>query len=237
MMPIKDILSIARAKGLENKEHIEKDYYIDLILYHLYKRDLKAIFKGGTALYKIYKIPRFSEDLDFTPLEELESIEKKIEDIAKELNFKVSKKRFGSSLFIKLSFKGFLTGQNRIKLEFNQHFKSLYHHTQSYISDYVDIPPFTIEVMDKGEILAEKIHAIFNRFSARDLYDLFYLLRMTAPNPELIQKKVPNYSYEKFKERVEQYNKIWDKEIKPFAIEYIPYEIVKNYVCEKLEGV
>ena len=46
---------------------IEKDYLQDLILYNIYKTTKNAfVFKGGTALSKVYHTDRFSEDLDFT---------------------------------------------------------------------------------------------------------------------------------------------------------------------------
>src|SRR4030065_1333338 len=48
---------------------IEKDYFIELLLYYLSNSEYfseKAVFRGGTALKKIY-FPdyRYSEDLDF----------------------------------------------------------------------------------------------------------------------------------------------------------------------------
>ena len=48
---------------------IEKDYFIELLLFYLssdYSFRKKFVFRGGTALKKIY-FPdyRFSEDLDF----------------------------------------------------------------------------------------------------------------------------------------------------------------------------
>lgn len=48
---------------------IEKDYYVCLILEELSKRqnEIKAYFKGGTAVYKILEnMNRFSEDIDLT---------------------------------------------------------------------------------------------------------------------------------------------------------------------------
>ncbi len=65
----KELLSQASVgKGLINKEYIEKDYFQDLLLYQLYKQTNQLVFKGGTALYKFYQLPRFSEDLDFSAL-------------------------------------------------------------------------------------------------------------------------------------------------------------------------
>lgn len=52
-----------------DKDIIEKDYYVCLILKELSKRQdyLKAYFKGGTAVYKILDtMNRFSEDIDLT---------------------------------------------------------------------------------------------------------------------------------------------------------------------------
>ena len=48
---------------------IEKDYYVCLILKELSKKqdEIKAYFKGGTAVYKILEnMNRFSEDIDLT---------------------------------------------------------------------------------------------------------------------------------------------------------------------------
>lgn len=63
--------------SLENnidEDILEKDYYVCCILKQLsyIQNDLKAYFKGGTALYKIIDtMNRFSEDIDLT-VEELE---------------------------------------------------------------------------------------------------------------------------------------------------------------------
>ena len=52
-----------------DEEILEKDYYVCLVLKELSKKqkDLKAYFKGGTALYKILDtMKRYSEDIDLT---------------------------------------------------------------------------------------------------------------------------------------------------------------------------
>ena len=59
---------IAERANLD-EDIIEKDYYVCEILKELSKKqtDLKAYFKGGTAVYKIMdKMNRFSEDIDLT---------------------------------------------------------------------------------------------------------------------------------------------------------------------------
>src|SRR3989344_4614364 len=117
------ILEIGRKKWLMNKEHIEKNYFQDLLLFYLFKKTNKFVFKGGTALYKIYGFPRFSEDLDFSIIEDisLEGAEKIIEEITKNSNyFKIkSVKKIRDSLLIKISCIGILTKYNTLRVDIN----------------------------------------------------------------------------------------------------------------------
>src|SRR3989344_2458817 len=66
MLSYNELENIARLKSL-SLINAEKDYLQDLILFSVYSIiGNELVFKGGTALYKIYKLNRFSEDLDFT---------------------------------------------------------------------------------------------------------------------------------------------------------------------------
>lgn len=50
-----------------DKEKIEKDYYICLILKKIFEKQPNIVFKGGTSLSKCHKlIDRFSEDIDLS---------------------------------------------------------------------------------------------------------------------------------------------------------------------------
>lgn len=91
-MITKELLSaIGKKKGLTNKEHIEKDYFQEVILYNLFRKTNEFIFKGGTALYKLYNLPRFSEDLDFSLNSSLEvnAVENMIKDVIENDNFSI----------------------------------------------------------------------------------------------------------------------------------------------------
>ena len=62
------ILNINNRTGIRN-EILEKDYYVSLVLKDLAskQKEIKAYFKGGTAVYKILDhMNRFSEDIDLT---------------------------------------------------------------------------------------------------------------------------------------------------------------------------
>src|SRR3989344_500238 len=66
MLAYNELENIARLKRL-SLTNAEKDYLQDVMLFSLYSNVGKElVFKGGTALYKTYKLNRFSEDLDFT---------------------------------------------------------------------------------------------------------------------------------------------------------------------------
>ncbi len=65
----KDMIDTLNTRSKIAIDIIEKDYYVCMILEELSKKqnDLKAYFKGGTAIYKILDtMNRFSEDIDLT---------------------------------------------------------------------------------------------------------------------------------------------------------------------------
>jgi len=171
-MITKEILQeSAKRKGLSNKEYIEKDYFQDLVLFNIYKKTNLLVFKGGTALYKLYDLPRFSEDLDFSLLENFD-FEKVVGEVAKNIegaSVREIKKTEGSVL-IKMGFKGIITSYNTIRLDISLKNPLIdKFDVKSYISSYADINPFSLRTMSLKEIVAEKIHAILNREKARDL--------------------------------------------------------------------
>lgn len=64
-----NFIEIIKERENIDKDIIEKDYYVCLILKELSKKQdyLKSYFKGGTAVYKILDtMNRFSEDIDLT---------------------------------------------------------------------------------------------------------------------------------------------------------------------------
>lgn len=52
---------------------VEKDYVLTAILQRIYTSEFRdrLVFKGGSALHKLYLFQRFSVDLDFTELREI----------------------------------------------------------------------------------------------------------------------------------------------------------------------
>lgn len=238
------LLEIGRKKGLANKEYIEKNYLQDLFLFYLYKKTNKFIFKGGTALYKIYNLPRFSEDLDFSLTEHSsqDDAEKIIKEIAENsVNFKIkSIKTTKDSLLIKINCNSVLTKQNTLRVDINFKNKIIKgFDIKNYISDYIDINPFSLRILKPEEMISEKIHSILSREKARDLYDLFFLLRISEFDKALVEEKLKIFDmrYDKkiIGEKIINLKIIWEKELKTFILGELPdFDSVKNFVLNKI---
>lgn len=246
-MITKELLAeIGKNKGLTNKEHIEKDYFQDIILSKLFARTNNFIFKGGTALYKLYNLPRFSEDLDFsiTTEAEKEDIEKIIREIIEKDIFTIkSIKKAYNTILIKLACKGIITKYNTLRIDINLKNKLLRNfEVKNYIPQYIDINPFAIRVLNLEEIISEKIHALFTRQKARDLFDMFYLLRISKIDKDLINSKLAifniKYDHKLLEKRIDDLKDIWEKELKPFILTELPdFNIVKEFVLNKLKEI
>jgi predicted nucleotidyltransferase component of viral defense system len=237
------LLEIGKNKGLKNKEHIEKDYFQDIFLFNLYKKTNLFIFKGGTALYKLYNLPRFSEDLDFSSLEDSGKTEEIIKEVIASVNsFSIrSLKKIHDSLLIKISVEGILTDYNTLRIDINLKNKPLKEaDIKNLIPEYIDISPFSLQVLKVDEIISEKIHALLTRRKARDVYDLFFLLRMAKLDKKLAEEKLKlfgmKYDLDLIKNRISALKNIWAYELKPFVLSDLPeFSLVKDFVASKLE--
>lgn len=170
---------------------IEKDYALTWILYGLSATEFKKyfVFKGGTALRKIY-FPdwRYSEDLDFTLSKKFDDHE--LREIISEISAFLSE-RAGITLNIKslhsnlnyvqikIQFLGPLNNKNIIKLDLSFNEPIILMPDNKYIlSEYSDKEEHALLVYPLEEILAEKIRSILQRAKTRDYYDVWKILKL-----------------------------------------------------------
>lgn len=241
------LLNIAKIKNLRNKEYIEKDYFQDLFLYYLYKETNIFVFKGGTSLYKLYNLKRFSEDLDFSldGKKEKSEIQKIIQKITSKIQgFEIKQiKDLKNSLIFKISCKGIITNYNTLRIDISLKNKILREiDIKNYTPDYIDINPFTIRALKPEEIISEKIHSLLNRKKARDLYDLFFLLKQFKFDKFLVDEKLKifdqEFSLKELEEKINSLESIWKKELGILIFNDLPeFEPVKNYVLNKMEKI
>jgi len=245
-----ELFDIAKLKGINNKGYAEKDYLLELVLFSLSKNiKQELVFKGGTALYKFFKLDRFSEDLDFSEVKNMDIdklIKQVISDISKfKVNSEVSKvKEPFNSVLITLRTKGPLyDGTSRtfsnIRIDINKESKVELEPTRlRFTSLYPEIPSFYALVMQEKEILAEKIRAIITRNKARDLYDAFELIsKKIEIDKKLIEKKMAYYNQKITKnmlsKAIDEKEKLWSIELKPLLNEVLDYGEVRKKVLSE----
>lgn len=127
-------------------------------------------FKGGTAAYLFYELPRFSVDLDFDLRQEIrkkEVFERMGEILSRfgELVERIEKK---NTLFFLLRYR---KEGRLIKIEVSKRPSS----SQFSARNYLGIP---VLVMEKEAMTAGKLDAFLKRsqFASRDLFDLWFFL-------------------------------------------------------------
>ncbi|MEO6705511.1 MAG: nucleotidyl transferase AbiEii/AbiGii toxin family protein [Ginsengibacter sp.] len=195
MIHAKEINAVA-AKNKSKDSQIEKDYILSWILFGISRNKILSkslAFKGGTVLKKIY-FPnyRFSEDLDFTLLNEnitneelLQEFEKVYafvkEDANITLQFKEVNSHLSGSLTFYVNYIGPLQGNlnsRDIKIDITRGELIEFPIEQRKIFIlYTDLPKesFHLQCYSLSEVLIEKMTALMGRTEPRDLYDFWHL--------------------------------------------------------------
>jgi len=187
-------------------EMVVREYCQHNILDSFYSKQgsQKILFKGGTALRFIFKSPRFSEDLDFTGIHNIQYFE--IENILTavlndinnwgfDIDLQEAKKTTGGYLakinFSILDFKFII----KIEISFRQSHKKTEYQLSSIKNDYIHT--YNIMHLPVEEIVEGKLAALMARSKPRDWYDLYYLLKNNYLNVK--QKKLLSDILKKFK--------------------------------------
>jgi predicted nucleotidyltransferase component of viral defense system len=199
---------VARIAAQRHKPEkvIEKDYVITWVLLGLADSRLRQslAFKGGTAIKSMYFLDyRFSEDLDFSLLEEtsnnklVEGFRGILESIAAPQGLlldlgdeKIERRTETLTFYIDYSgpLQGSL-GSRDIKVDITlQERLTCPLEDRSIMSPYSDSMGIKrkIRVYSLAEILVEKLCALIGRTEPRDLYDTYFLFRLVTIDIESI---------------------------------------------------
>lgn len=253
MLNYNELESISRLKRL-SLISAEKDYLQDLILFSIYSHIGKElIFKGGTCLYKIYKLSRFSEDLDFTIVEnfDIKKIASKIIFDLALLNIKGKVKEikeYKNEINVRLLlngplYKGSKETQCFIPLNISRKEQILLEPAKiSLASFYREIPSFEVFAMQEKEILAEKVRAILTRMKPRDIYDLWFLLAIKniGFDINLVNEKLKLYNIKfylkEFRARIEKMRGLWHIDLKNLMAGDLPdFDTIKRDIFSKIK--
>ena len=128
-------------------------------------------FKGGTAAYLFYGLPRFSVDLDFDLLEEKKKdlVFNRLKEILPKMETLIESTKKRYTLFYLMSYE---KGERKIKIEISKRQCKNSFIIRSYLG-------ITILLMAKKDMAAGKLAAFLTRkkFAARDLFDLWFFLK------------------------------------------------------------
>ncbi|MFZ6012756.1 MAG: nucleotidyl transferase AbiEii/AbiGii toxin family protein [Bacteroidota bacterium] len=204
MITPKELSAVAAKYKLKDTQ-VEKDYVLSWILYGISKNELlfkNLAFKGGTVLKKIYfEDYRFSEDLDFTLLDEkitneglLKEFEKVYAFAKQEANISIKLKEHGEhesgSLVFYVNYAGPLQANidsRDIKIDITRgEVLEFEIETKPLIITYSDLPSdsFSLKCYALPEVLVEKMAAMMGRTEPRDLYDFWYLTEHDGLKPK-----------------------------------------------------
>jgi len=244
MIEQKEINKIATQNRVSDRQ-IEKDYVLSWLLFAISKNEVlynSLIFKGGTVLKKAYfEDYRFSEDLDFTLIDETRSNKQifrefyKLFDFIKEeanIEMRIDPKKWtihesGSPQFYIdyiASLQGSM-GSRDLKINITRgEILELEFETKTIFRNYSDlVEDFTLQCYSLAEILIEKMTALMSRTEPRDLYDFWYLteierLELTDyllefQNKARHKKQVWNGFAEKVLNKESVYKRDWEKKL------------------------
>lgn len=233
---------------LDKKRAILREYLQILMLNTIYKQKFgnKMFFMGGTALRFFYKNPRFSEDLDFNAKNmasaEFDSLLGVLATSMNNEGFKanVTRKDIYSVYSAKVNFMSVMGdfglvdkrgGDIMIKIEANNP-KWKPEHEPLALSAFGLL--FTVILMNKGSLLAEKSHAFIHRCRGRDIYDVLFMLRLKFPLDKKMFKakglmgNPKDVLLNKFRDLKEGELKKLSKQLLPFLFKTDEVELVQN---------
>lgn len=232
-----EIQSKARQVGVRDQQ-IEKDYILSWILQGVAQHEHLSkmlVFKGGTVLKKVYfEDYRFSEDLDFTLLDDsitnetiFASFREVFDDIRDEANIPLEiiddNKHEDSGINFYISYVGPLSGlgaNKKIKIDISRSEKLEFEPVQrDVICTYSDAEPYSLLCYSLEEVWVEKMRSIMQRMQARDFYDIWYLMEKYQLDISFILNEFkakceskglnPADFYSRLEQRLPQYKGRW----------------------------
>jgi predicted nucleotidyltransferase component of viral defense system len=251
----------ALALRFTKPEDAEKDYIQELLLSELFngKDWANLVFRGGTAISKVYGSGRFSEDLDFITIKEADAseletyVKKSIERLGLRYHIEYKKVRYRNMLKYSLKIKGPIyavalneQAKQTIGIDLNLYERPMLEVLEvDRVPIYDDARPYAANVLSKEELIADKAKAILERTEpvARDLYDMWFLamkygirldIKLTSRKMLAYGKRENRlFSMSMLNKKIRQIERIWDKEMGRLILNPPSYK----KVVSELEGL
>lgn len=242
-------------------EIIEKDYFIELLLFYIAKNDYFSenfVFRGGTAIKKVYMPDyRFSEDLDFLidiktdtkPLpEKLEHVLTRINkdyplELSKELEYKDNRWQF----FVLYDIVPEIRAVKQLKIDVIKDMHIPEYRKGKLLFSYEDFnkDELYINTYSMESIISDKIGRILDVVKEpRDIYDLWYLLKKDIKVNKVKREFRNKYGYDVYipnlldEMETEVYSKNWTNRLQKQIVNLPDYKKVigdlKHLIKQKL---
>jgi predicted nucleotidyltransferase component of viral defense system len=262
MIKPSEIQNKARAFVVRDQQ-IKKDYILSWILQGVAENENLAkalVFKGGTVLKKGYfKDYRFSEDLDFTLLndeitndqifqwfEEIFGYIREEANIPLEIIDNIKHEDGGINFYI--SYIGPLGGQGNnksVKVDISRSEKLVFAPVwQNMILNYTDQEEHKLLCYPLEEVLVEKLRSVMQRMQARDFYDIWYLLEVHGMDVDFylneFKSKCESKGFKasdfhiKLGQRIPQYKARWQKSMNDQIRDLPDFDKVEREVQRQL---
>jgi len=258
-----EIQQKAREAGVRDQQ-IEKDYVLSWLLRGIAQHEhfSKIIaFKGGTVLKKAYfNDYRFSEDLDFTLIDNtitneqiVEWFNETFEYIKEEANIPLeiidNNEHEDGGINFYIAYVGPLGGQGsnkKIKVDISRieilQFQTL---NKPVHIEYSDLEEHQLLCYSLEEVLIEKMRSVMQRMQARDFYDLWYLLEINDMDVDFYLDEFKNKCankglnhadfHKKLEERLPQYKGRWSSSLSEQIKDLPNYEQVERETLRHLK--
>src|SRR3989344_6452199 len=165
---------------IKKESHRQIAFAQDLIIEEVYRMIPKAVFHGGTCIWRCYSGKRFSDDLDFYFPKDKKMIEILFDNL-KRKGFEIVKKKISErSVYSELSYQ-----RTSVKLE------ATFQAISGVLVDYEKTNGTVISLygLTPEQLIKEKISAYLKRRKIRDVYDVFFLLKLVA-DFNLVRKEI-----------------------------------------------
>lgn len=233
--------------GLDLPLHVlEQDYVQALFLQELSRESDALAFKGGTFLKHAHGLDRFSEELDFTWLDEtavttlLETavdgldrygVAAVLDRVEEQPNAVVGRLQYQGPLY-----DGTDRSRGRIELDVSTRGDVVREPTwQRLFFPYPETRAVTIRCLPVEEALAERLRALSTRSRGRDLYDCWFLLQQeVAVDADLFERKMATLD-EAARVTISIAQREWDRDLAILLEQPPAYETVVAAVTAAID--
>lgn len=245
-------------------QQIEKDYILSWLLQGIASHSMLSktiVFKGGTVLKKVYfEDYRFSEDLDFTLLDDaitneqiFEWFTEVFEYIKEEANIALQiiddNEHQDGGINFYISYIGPLGGlgaNKKVKVDISRSEKLVLEPVLNNVFiGYSDLEKHQLLSYSLEEVLIEKLRCVMQRMQARDFYDIWYLLEIHNMDIDFYiaefkqkfeSKGIDSTEFHaKLEQRLPQYKGRWEKSMADQIQDLPDFESVLREVIRHLK--